>query len=439
MRTLRIGETAGAVAISSAEDFREQWIRKGSRDYRRASIALFLAGFSSFSLIYCVQPLLPEFKDAFGLSPATASLALSLTTGTLALAILASGAFSQLFSRGRLMFASMALAALCNLAAAVAPGWYWLLAARTLEGLVLGGVPAIAMAYLAEEIEPAHLGRAMGLYVGGTAFGAMMGRVGMGVITEFASWRMALAVMGLTGIAAALGFLWLLPASRNFTVTRGIPFIRHIETWAAHLRKPVLAQLFFIGFLLTSIFVTVFNYTTFRLVGEPYGLGQTAISMIFLTFGFGIVSSSVGGALADRFGRRTMLLIGFLTVLFGIVLTLFDVMPLIIAGIALITTGFFIGHSAASGAIGANAGSAKSHASSLYLLFYYMGSSITGSIGGWFWQHGGWPWVAILAGLCALTGAAMTLTIPARKDSKGTGSTAHEADAPKNSIQMRLP
>lgn len=378
MRTLRIGETAGAVAISSAEDFREQWIRKDSRDYRRASIALFLAGFSSFSLIYCVQPLLPEFKDAFGLSPATASLALSLTTGTLALAILASGAFSQLFSRGRLMFASMALAALCNLAAAVAPGWYWLLAARTLEGLVLGGVPAIAMAYLAEEIEPAHLGRAMGLYVGGTAFGAMMGRVGMGVITEFASWRMALAVMGLTGIAAALGFLWLLPASRNFSIARDTPFIRHIETWAAHLRKPVLARLFFIGFLLTSIFVTVFNYTTFRLVGEPYGLGQTAISMIFLT------------------------------VFFGVVLTLFGAMPLI-------TTGFFIGHSAASGAIGANAGSAKSHASSLYLLFYYMGSSITGSIGGWFWQHGGWPWVATLAGLCALTGAAMALTIPARK------------------------
>ncbi|ATN37605.1 MFS transporter (plasmid) [Rhizobium sp. ACO-34A] len=415
MRTLRIGETTGAVAISSAEDFSEQWIRKGSRDYGRASLALFLAGFSSFSLIYCVQPLLPEFKNAFGLSPATASLALSLTTGTLALAILASGAFSQLFSRRRLMFASMALAALCNLAAAVAPGWYWLLAARTLEGLVLGGVPAIAMAYLAEEIEPAHLGRAMGLYVGGTAFGAMMGRVGIGVITEFASWRIALAVMGLTGIASAIGFLCLLPASRNFTVTRGTPFIRHIETWTSHLRKPVLARLFFIGFLLTSIFVTVFNYTTFRLVGEPYGLGQTAISMIFLTFAFGIVSSSVGGALADRFGRRTMLLTGFLTVLFGVVLTLFDAMPLIIAGIALITTGFFIGHSAASGAIGANAGSAKSHASSLYLLFYYMGSSITGSIGGWFWQHGGWPWVAALAGLCALTGAAIALTIPARK------------------------
>ena len=132
-----------------------------------------------------MQPLLPEFATDFGLKPASAPLALSLTTGMLALAILASGAFSQLLSGRKLMFTSMRLAAVCNLAAALSPSWHWLLLARALEGLVLGGVPAIAMAYLAEEIEPSQLGRAMGLYVGGTAFGAMIGRVGMSVVTEF--------------------------------------------------------------------------------------------------------------------------------------------------------------------------------------------------------------------------------------------------------------
>lgn len=48
--------------------------------------------------------------------------------------------------------------------------------------------------------------------------------------------------------------------------------------------------------------------------------------------------------------------------------------------------------------------------------------------------------VPTLFSAMALIIAAMALTIPApAKDSKGTGSTAHEADAPKNSIQIRLP
>ena len=62
------------------------------------------------------------------------------------------------------MFISMALAALCNLLASFMPQWHALLAARALEGLLLGGVPAAAMAYLSEEIDPPGLGFAMGLY-----------------------------------------------------------------------------------------------------------------------------------------------------------------------------------------------------------------------------------------------------------------------------------
>lgn len=42
-------------------------------------------------------------------------------------------------------------------------------------------------------------------------------------------------------------------------------------------------------------------------------------------------------------------------------------------------------------------GAHRSHAASLYLLAYYVGSSVIGALGGWFWQHGGW---AALVGMC---------------------------------------
>ena len=56
--------------------------------------------------------------------------------------------------------------------------------------------------------------------------------------------------------------------------------------------------------------------------------------------------------------------------------------------------GFFFAHSIASAAVGRLAGQSKGHASSLYMLSYYAGSSLAGWIGGWFYAAGDWPAVA---------------------------------------------
>lgn len=388
------------------------WIRRGTTEYRNAGIALFLMGFASFSLIYCVQPLLPEFSQSFGVSPAESSLALSLTTGLLAFSIVLAGAFSQALGRRGLMFASMAMAAILNIVAAIVPSWHGLLVARALEGFILGGVPAVAMAWLAEEIEPSHLGKTMGLYIGGTAFGAMMGRVGMGLMTEIASWHVAMIVLGILCLASSIGFLLLLPRSRNFVQRPGFDLRFHINTWITHLRNRGLVRLYAVGFVLTSIFVALFNYATFRLSDAPYNLSKTETSLIFLVFGFGIISSSVAGGLADRFGRRPLLITGFVVMLVGTLLTLFSSLIMIGVGVALVTIGFFIGHSVTSSSVGPLAGAFKGHAASLYLLFYYMGSSITGSVAGWFWQHGGWIAIVALTGTLALISTLLAAALP---------------------------
>ncbi|WP_210251295.1 MFS transporter [Aureimonas psammosilenae] len=393
------------------------FIERGSPGYAKVGVALFLAGFSTFSLLYSVQPLLPEFSRSFAVSPGTSSLALSLTTGFLAFAILLAGALSQGLPRRGLMFGSMAVGAILNILAGLAPDWHLLLVARALEGLVLGGVPAVAMAYLAEEIDPRHLGKAMGLYVAGTAFGGMIGRVGMGVLTEFASWRAAMAILGVADLLSAIGFALLLPPSRNFVAQRGIPFRHHLRTWSGLLASPSLLRLFLVAFVAMSVFVTLFNYASFRLSEPPYGLGQTAISMIFLAYGFGIFASSTAGGLADRFGRRIPLVSGFCLMALGVGATLFAPLPVVILGIALVTVGFFTAHSVASGWVGRLSGSSKGHAASLYLLFYYLGSSFVGSAGGLFWEYGGWTAVAALTGMLSLCGAMLAFSVrdaPAR-------------------------
>lgn len=392
-------------ASASAAASAQVWAEPGTAAYRRITVALFLAGFTTFSLLYCVQPLLPLFAAEFRVGAAASALALSLATGALAFAILCAGALSESLGRRGLMFGSMALAALLNLVAALVPGWHALLAARALEGLLLGGVPAVAMAYLAEEIHPAGLGRAMGQYVAGTAFGGMAGRVGVSLLSDAFGWRPALIITSGAGLLAAAGFWWLLPPSRHFVRRPGLRLGEHVQAWRGHLRHPALPLLFALGFLLMGLFVTVYNYAGFRLMREPFALSQSAIGLIFCAYLFGMGASATAGSLADRLGRASTLLSGIAVLATGLLLTLATELPLVIAGVVLLTIGFFIAHSVASAWVGRLGGTHKGHAASLYLLAYYLGSSALGAVGGWFWDHAGWPAVIAFAlGVAGLAG-----------------------------------
>lgn len=392
------------------------WVEAGSPAYRRISLALFLAGFATFSLLYCVQPVLPEFARHFAVGAAGSSLALSVSTGCLAAAIFVAGALSEGRDKRRLMFVSMTLAALCNLGAALAPSWGMLLAARALEGILLGGVPAVAMAYLSDEIHPRGLGLSMGLYVGGTAFGGMAGRVGMSALADQLGWRAAMGTISVLGVLSAVGFVLLLPRSQRAAraAMRESPGLRyHADAWRRHLQTPGLPMLFLSGFALMGVFVSLFNYAGFRLAAAPYGLSQTQIGLIFCVYLFGIVASPAAGALADRWGRAPVLVGGVALMAAGVVLTLATQLLAVIAGIAVLTFGFFVAHAVASGWVGQLALQSRGHASSLYLLAYYLGSSVLGSAGGWFWEHGRWP--MLVAFSLVLLGGAMAMALRLRR------------------------
>jgi YNFM family putative membrane transporter len=368
-------------------------LTRGSRAYRLASLALFLAGFATFTQLYCVQPLLPIFAGGFGVSPTVSSLALSLTTGFLSVSIFIAAPVSEILGRRGLMFASMTAASLLNLCVAITPNWTVLLVLRAVEGVVLGGVPAVAMAYLAEEMEPAGLGFAMGLYVAGNAFGGMTGRVVTGALAEAISWRAALGFIGISGLLAAAGFRLWLPASRHFVAQRGFDAGFHIKAWAGHLRDTNLVLLFAIGFLSMGSFVAVYNFLSFRLVASPFSLSQGQLGLIFSVYLFGIGASSVAGLITQRIDRRVVLPVAVVMTALGAAVTLSSSLAVIVIGVVLLTSAFFVVHPVASAWVGQLARGSKGHASSLYLLAYYLGSSAMGSAGGWFYAAGGWPWM----------------------------------------------
>ncbi len=365
----------------------------------RIRAAFFVGGFATFSLLYCAQPLLPEFAREFHLDAATSSLPVSLATACLALSIFCAGALSENLGRRGLMFASILCAALLNFAAAWMPQWGALVALRALSGIALGGMPAVAMVYMAEELPAEKLGAATGLYIGGNAFGGMMGRIAVGFLTDHFGWRIALASLSAFDLLCAIGFVLLLPASRNFVRKRGADLKYHFGHWSAHLRNKYLLWLFVIPFCEMGAFVSVYNYIGFRLGGAEFGLSQSALALIFGVYVFGIFSSSLSGQLSDRIGRGPVVSLGTIAAFVGVALTMTHRLAAIILGIALLTAGFFVAHSAASAWVSRLGHSSKSHAASLYLLAYYVGSSVLGLASGWCWEHGQWNAVG---GFCLL-------------------------------------
>ena len=160
-------------------------IESGTPAFRRTNLAMFAAGFSTFALLYSVQPLLPLFAAEFQLGAAASSLALSVTTGMLAVAMLLASSLSDVWGCKPVMVVSLLASALLTLAAALAPSWPALLLLRTLLGLALSGLPAVAMAYVGEEMHPKSVGLAMGLYISGSSLGGMGGRLVTGRAGRF--------------------------------------------------------------------------------------------------------------------------------------------------------------------------------------------------------------------------------------------------------------
>ncbi|TCK97191.1 MFS transporter [Paraburkholderia sp. BL9I2N2] len=391
------------------------YLERGTRAYWRASIALLFAGYATFSLLYCVQPLLPSFSTAFNVTPAQSSLSLSLTTAALALAVFVAGFVSEGWSRHKLMTLSLTLSALLTIGVSIAPQWHQLLVLRTLEGLALGGVPAVAMAYLAEEVHPDGLGLAMGLYVGGTAIGGMAGRVITGVVADLFSWRVAIGTIGVLGILSMLAFRALLPPSRHFVPRRGLGFTHRRTALLKQFTRPGLSLLFLLGFVLMGSFVTLYNYIGYRLLAPPYQLNQTEIGAIFVVYLTGVIASPWSGRMADNFGRARVLTASLLLMVLGLALTMLQPLAAIAAGIACVTFGFFAGHSVASSWVGRLAKDAKGQAAALYLLAYYIGSSVVGSYGGHVWAGFGWNGVAGLVGVLLIIGLVATMRLRGRE------------------------
>ncbi|MGB3481504.1 MAG: MFS transporter [Mycobacterium sp.] len=386
---------------------------RGSTEYRRLLAALFCAGIATFAQLYSPQAVLPQIAQQLGIGAAQAALTVSAATIGLALAVLPWSVVADRVGRVRAMSVSVTAATALGLLVPLAPTYQILLGGRFLEGLALGGVPAVAIAYLSEEIERRHSARAAGIYVAGTTIGGLSGRLVAGPIAETVHWRMGMFAVAVLCALAAVGFIALAPRPQGFLPTTGRAISNLAHRLAANLRSPRQLALYSQAFLLMGGFVALYNFLGFRLTSPPFNLPQELVSLVFLAYLAGTWASSQAGAQVRRFGRRTVLLVSIGVMTIGVAMTLNDHLALVLGGLVVATVGFFGAHAVASGWTGIDAETGKAQASSLYNLAYYAGSSAVGWFGGIAFDALGWPAVAgTVLVLVVMAGAVAAVVLP---------------------------
>ncbi|WP_120721761.1 MFS transporter [Streptomyces hundungensis] len=394
--------TGASTTVGASTSSSPLQLTPGAAGYRRMSFALFAAGVATFALLYSTQALLPLISADLGATASAASWTVSAATGALALCVLPLSALSERFGRTRTMTVSLAVAVAVGLLVPFAPNVGWLVALRAVQGAAIAGLPASAMAYLAEEVKPKALVGAIGLFVAGNSIGGMSGRILTGWVAQAWGWRAALLAVGALAAVCAVVFRVLLPKARHFTPGSLNPRAL-ARTVRGHLADPLLVRLYMIGALFMTVFGAVYTVIGYRLTAAPFNLPQGLIGSIFLVYLVGTVSSAAAGRLVARVGRRGALYLAVSTTAAGLLLSLASSLPAILAGLVLITAGFFAGHAVASSSVSHTAKRGRAQASALYQSAYYLGSSAGGTLGAVAFHAGGWP-ATVLLGIVAVLG-----------------------------------
>jgi MFS transporter, YNFM family, putative membrane transport protein len=369
----------------------------------RATLALCLGSLIVFANLYATQPLLAIFVTEFSLSELEAARSLTVATLTLGLSLLVYGPLSDAIGRKVVMVGSLCGVTVVSYGLSQVHSFEQLLWLRALHGFLLGGIPATAIAYIGEEFPRTKVAAAIGLYISANSLGGISGRILSGIVSDIWDWPTVFSLITMANVVICLLLLFTLPSSTAFTPRPFRLTLIATHFWL-HLKTPRLLIAFIIGGLNFMIFLSLYSYVIFILADKPYSLSSSWLGLLFLTYLSGTIGSAIVGKIDHKISCAQRIIIGTLLIMVGTSITLYGHLFAIIGGLLVNGFGFFIAHSSLSTWVNQYANGAKASASSLYLVFYYLGASAGNIYLYPFWQWGQWLGVVI--------GALITLLIP---------------------------
>jgi MFS family permease len=365
-----------------------------------AIAACFLAGVCTYLNMYCTQPLLPYLQRIFHASEIDVSMTVSSTILAVALVAPFVGLMAESVGRKKVIVPSLYALTVPTMLVATSHTLKQLIFWRFIQGIFVPGVVCVIMAYICEEFAGPHVGKAMAAYVSGSVLGGFLGRYISGIVAHHFLWQHAFIVIGFINLAGAVVVQHALPKPKHFV--RSTSVRNSLVEMLDHLHNPRLLAVYGMAFAVLFSLVGAFTYASFHLALPPYHLNSEELGSVFFVYLLGVAITPLSGRFLDHYGMRRTAVVAFSLNFVGLLLTLMRPLPVIIAGLALFSSGVFIFQAVGTVQTGAVAGRARSSAAGLYVTFYYIGGSLGAIVTGWAWAAAAWRGCVMLL-LCVGT------------------------------------
>ncbi|HGF5203240.1 TPA: MFS transporter [Vibrio parahaemolyticus] len=366
----------------------------GTQEYKRITLSLALGSFLVFSNLYLLQPMLPTFATLFSISETQVNWLFAASTLALSFSLVPMAVLSESIGRKPVMMVGLFSIPAISALMLLGDSFIFLVACRALIGIALAAFAAVAVAYMAEELDKHAFSMAIGTYIAANSLGGIAGRISGGLLADNFSVDVAIEVMMVVTLIGVICVHYLLPKQRNFTPSSSS--LRHQNrAIIGHFRNQRVWFAMLIGGLNFALFVNLYSVMGFRLVSAPHNVPVGLASLIFICYLGGTFSSRCAGHWSKRYSSILGMFIGAVVSMAGMWIAAFESLAAMLIGLLLISFGAFFTHTLAYGWVGQNATQAKATATALYLVHYYVGGSLGGFLLLYCWQHGGWSTVLL--------------------------------------------
>ncbi|MFW1365579.1 MFS transporter [Vibrio parahaemolyticus] len=366
----------------------------GTPEYKRITLSLALGSFLVFSNLYLLQPMLPTFATLFSISETQVNWLFAASTLALSFSLVPMAVLSESIGRKPVMMVGLFSIPAISALMLLGDSFIFLVACRALIGIALAAFAAVAVAYMAEELDKHAFSMAIGTYIAANSLGGIAGRISGGLLADNFSVDVAIEVMMVVTLIGVICVHYLLPKQRNFTPSSSS--LRHQNrAIIGHFRNQRVWFAMLIGGLNFALFVNLYSVMGFRLVSAPHNVPVGLASLIFICYLGGTFSSRCAGHWSKRYSFILGMFIGAVVSMAGMWIAAFESLAAMLIGLLLISFGAFFTHTLAYGWVGQNATQAKATATALYLVHYYVGGSLGGFLLLYCWQHGGWSTVLL--------------------------------------------
>lgn len=260
----------------------------------RALLALSVGAFGIGTTEFVVMGMLPEIAAGLGVSVAAVGLLISAYAIGVVVGAPLLTAVGVRFTPRRTLVGLMVVFTVGNAAAALAPGYGWLVAARVLTALCHGAFFGVGTVAARSLVPPDRATRAIAQMVLGLTLANVIG-VPLGTfLAQQTSWRLVFAVVAGLGLVTIAGLRAWLPS------TVGEPGDLRAEV--AAFRRPEVWLVLGVTTVGFAAMFAVYSYVS-PILTELGGLSEGWVTPVLALFGVGTtVGTLLGGRLGDRYG-----------------------------------------------------------------------------------------------------------------------------------------